>query len=101
MIQYRMHFKTEQSHFFNTKNELLDIINKLTLNFWLSAKELHLSKSVIAVKKLFYWKLKGVTLVAIVENKFLTLKFNKKPNDSRQPRRFFISEYWIDDVWLY
>ena len=46
MIQYRMHFKTEQSHFFNTKNELLDIINKLTLNFWLSAKELHLSKSV-------------------------------------------------------
>ena len=51
MIQYRMHFKTEQSHFFNTKNELLDIINKLTLNFWLSAKELHLSKSIIAVKK--------------------------------------------------
>ena len=44
MIQYRMHFKTEQSHFFNTKNELLDIINKLTVDFWLMAYVLNLKK---------------------------------------------------------
>ena len=48
MIQYRMHFKTEQSHFFNTKNELLDIINKLTMDFWLMAYDLNLKKSEVA-----------------------------------------------------
>ena len=55
MIQYRMHFKTEQSHFFNTKNELLDIINKLTVDFWLMAYALNLKKSEVACseKKLF------------------------------------------------
>ena len=40
MIQYRMHFKTEQSNYFYTKIELLNTIYQLILSFWLTRIEL-------------------------------------------------------------